>query len=492
MRRAPSSQVFALVGLAVGLALVAGVPRAHAKTTVALFPGPYEVEESESFALKWEARLALEPADRATLLGAAETAFARYHAHAGFPVPADLLTDRMNVYVADEEGEPASDGFGGYLTFTDDGVAYLVIGHQLILDDDPGLGLVMAHEYFHAVQFGLDAYATSAQVGGVADWFLEATANWAVTLAFPDDDLVLYDIGPYLAGPEAPLFLTSWELPFTSPLSGHEYGALLFPLHVERHHGGLEVLVDAFTGAGPSDDPLDVLDGLTDADLPTLFADFAARNVGWDWAAPLGSALAAAADAVGPPASARYVDVAPAEGPVGPLAYEGPGSFGYQLVSLPAGPGERWVVVESEGVGTHSSPADVRATLVEVSRDLRSPLALGTATPLAADVDAVLVVSVTSPSRDVDERFGWRLTVTEEPPPADGPPAVDGGPTPESPGGEEDGGPARQDEDDPPGCSSTRTETHRAAAAPASTAPGSAAWLTVLLVARRRARRGRR
>lgn len=454
-----------LVALPLLLALVSAP--ASAKDSRQAFDGTYLTYESDNFLISWPARIALADDDARAVADALEASFVTFHDELGLPLPPGADTYRFNAYVSDAQGTPTVEG-GGYMDF---GLTPFLALHADLVRFDPGLPFVAAHEYFHAVQLATDAY-TAAPTGDVhpADWWFEATATWAATQVFPDDEVPFGDLASYLAGPEHPLFLSSFQVAPTSSVAGHEYGAFLFPLHVSLVHGA-QVVADTFLLAGAEQDPLLVLDELLpESSAADELAHFAARNAVWDYPAPVGDhldawlpeLLASAPSSTVGAVTAGAADAAPVD--ERPLH-----AWGYHLLDV--------------------SPDDERATLVELFGDASG--SAGTAgrwrgvlvvadeppvyTPLseedgalratiAADVDApvFLAVANVSETRDVDETFGYRVAAR-----------------------------ARRDDDAPatpsapPGCAASGTPSERPI-------PELAGLLLLVIAARPRPRRGPR
>jgi hypothetical protein len=79
----------------------------------------------------------------------------------------------------------------------------------------------LAHEFMHVLQFSLDVGCPGTH------WWREATANWAMDEAYPDDN-VEHDYA------EAYLKTMDQPLPTTCAKCNREYGAYLFPFWIAR------------------------------------------------------------------------------------------------------------------------------------------------------------------------------------------------------------------------------------------------------------------
>jgi hypothetical protein len=192
-------------------------------------------------------------------------------------------SNQTDIYIADI----ADDGRYGYCT-TDQNVprqgpydawAYCV------LDDDynefrthtplENLQVTVAHEYFHAVQFGYDAAEDS--------WFLEATAAWMEDEMYDDvDDNVQYLVQSPLRYPRVPLDTFA---------AGFHYGTWIFFRYLSERYpasqAGLPTVVrdmwrkaDSASGA-PDQYSIQAVKSVLKAqgaEFPQLFARFSAAN----------------------------------------------------------------------------------------------------------------------------------------------------------------------------------------------------------------------
>jgi hypothetical protein len=154
--------------------------------------------------------------------------------------------ERLDVYLVDV----GDDGIYGYCT-TDDpnigsGYAYGDLSAYCVLDNDftpaqfPGsttpdeaLRVTAAHEFFHAVQFGYDAYEDG--------WFMEGTAVWMEDEVYDEiDDNHQYLQASALARPDVPLDLAVRD--FTDPLAGFQYGSFVFWRYLSERFGTPDVV----------------------------------------------------------------------------------------------------------------------------------------------------------------------------------------------------------------------------------------------------------
>ena len=128
------------------------------------------------------------------------------------------------------------------------------------------LRITVAHEYFHAVQFGYDA-------GEEAFW-LEQSAVWMEEQVYDEvDDYLTYL--PSFSG-----FLTEPWIALDTSNGEHEYAGVLWPLFLEKRHGR-DLIRSIWERAGTSR-ALDAIDeGLRSvgSDLASAFHEFATWNV---------------------------------------------------------------------------------------------------------------------------------------------------------------------------------------------------------------------
>ncbi|MCY3555388.1 MAG: DUF6055 domain-containing protein [Gemmatimonadetes bacterium] len=128
------------------------------------------------------------------------------------------------------------------------------------------LRITVAHEYFHAVQFGYDA-------GEEAFW-LEQSAVWMEEQVYDEvDDYLTYL--PTFSG-----FLTEPWISLDTANGEHEYAGVLWPLYLEKRHGR-DLIRNIWERAGTSR-ALDAIDGglrSVGSDLKSAFQEFTTWNV---------------------------------------------------------------------------------------------------------------------------------------------------------------------------------------------------------------------
>jgi hypothetical protein len=129
----------------------------------------------------------------------------------------------FDVYITRElaAGVGGYAGFSGYNEATPraDAIGYLVIGADL---KPHVLQFVVSHEFFHGIQMAYDWWEDIA--------FMEASANWATELVYPELEvyakfLPFFQAEPYLA------------LDFVSIKNPYQYGMLMWPMFIEERFG---------------------------------------------------------------------------------------------------------------------------------------------------------------------------------------------------------------------------------------------------------------
>lgn len=128
------------------------------------------------------------------------------------------------------------------------------------------LRITLAHEYFHAVQFGYDA-------GEEAFW-LEQSAVWIEEQVYDEvDDYLTYL--PTFSG-----FLTEPWISLDASDGEHEYAGVLWPLYLEKRHD--RDLIRSIWERAETSRALDAIDGglrSVGSDLASAFQEFTMWNV---------------------------------------------------------------------------------------------------------------------------------------------------------------------------------------------------------------------
>jgi hypothetical protein len=130
----------------------------------------------------------------------------------------------------------------------------------------------MAHELFHAFQFGFKNIGEPGR-----GWWMEASAKWAEDLVYPE----LNREQPYLAGSWSRTPLAG-DGPLDSTAGLAAYGAYLWPFYLRQYASGNEEVVGRLWVASESKPPINVMHDLDG--WPERFKEFAL----WNWnAAPV-------------------------------------------------------------------------------------------------------------------------------------------------------------------------------------------------------------
>jgi len=396
------------------------------------------VATSEHFAVRWGNERFVDPADVEELLEFFETAWDVELGQMGHTPPYRTDEFYFNVYVGDTgSGAPPGHGAGGYYTADVDGWPMIVIPADS-MERPEGAASTVAHEFYHAVQAAEQRYTYSQSEPGA--WYWEATATWAAQVVYPDDQSHARFLFGYALFPHYRLDF------FDYPDQGvvqeyYQYGAFLFPLHVQQRTGSWQVVRDSWVRDLGTDDPVEALRVLLaeqDVDFDELWLDHIARNATWDY--PNKRAYTQILEQAGFLAEARFL-VAGDIRNRGTLDWEEPDAealpqrYGANTwtMSLPRD-GEYTFVIEADELGSEGNPARLGATLVlepfEGEPEYRRFEVEGqTASLFADDIDdyqrAYVVVGTWTPesvSPFSRETFGYRLRVDYddlEPDPAD-------------------------------------------------------------------------
>jgi len=189
---------------------------------------------------------------------------------------------KFNVYLGNTGDDlPSSSGAAGYFTGDSSGNPMIMIAEGTAASSTGYMKSVIAHEFFHALQWATGAYSYS----GVAAWYWEATASWAAHQVYPgegDYAVFLYAFAKYQFLP-----LNYFDYPdsgLTSEL--HQYGAFIFPQFISEIAADWEIVRDSWIATGVQDDPLSVVDThlkKRGQNVIDEWARFIAYNANWDY-----------------------------------------------------------------------------------------------------------------------------------------------------------------------------------------------------------------
>jgi len=395
----------------------------------------YQVRTSDNFAVKWTGAPVTE-ADATRILAALEESWTFFLDELGHSLPTGGATYRMNVYVGDATDTPDIDFEGGYTDLDTEGYPYIVL-HEDLLDpsyEETLLRHIVVHEFYHDVQYSIDAYWDEP-----AWWYWEATAEWATQVLYSDEvDAFLY-IGAYALAPEVPLFYFGDVLD-DELLGSYQYGASLFTLFISEELADRTVIRESWETAASEDDPIVVLDELLGGGIDDAFAAHAAHNALWDYA--VGDHVIAGVETFeewypGTSPITDRVDANGTDGLTGARVETLPGAYGYNVIEITRPvDGVLRVAVEADAAGSSGTPARATASLVRGTTTGIEYLPVGTAAgddPVEVAMEAnepvaYLVVAVAADTRSNSEKFGYRFSVgSDDAPPIDPPDDDDDG-----------------------------------------------------------------
>ena len=441
--------------------------------------------QSENFIVKWGDRGGVDPDEVQALLDAFEDGWAVEIETMAHPAPPSTDTYLFNVYIGNTGSDTPDDyGAAGYYNPDDDGYPMIVIA-QDTLKDAAYMEITAVHEFYHAIQNGLDAYTYT----GDAAWYWEATADWVASQVYPDNlNYAVFLVGfaylPYLP-------VNYFNYPDSGALDEyHQYGAFIFPLFLTEQVADWTLVRDSWVDA-ESNDPLDELDRLLQAGYGTsineVYPSFAAHNATWDYAN--GDDYDAALDSYTfwyGDEDARIIDSYNEEGTdgdVSPPPETLPQRYGYNVFEVRSPrAGAYDVQFTGDAAGSNENAATFAVTLVAETDGVASytPLPL-TDNAGAAQIATTgeesslyLVVSAWSDRHRDDETFGYTFRIT----PGEAPDS----PAPEDDTADDTGGTGVLKDPEPKAC------------ACAAASPTGGAWAGLALglaLSRRRSRASR-
>ena len=219
------------------------------------------------------------------ILAALERSFAHQVLQMGHSAPAGADQFLINVYLGNSVGAPQIDDFAyAYVTLDNQGLPYIVVHPDLLAEYDTDFfgfaDTTLAHEFYHAVQFGTGAFETNDGY-----WFWEATADWIAVEVFPeyiDGDAF---VPGYLMYPQIPL--ESFNYPGEGELIElHHYGAQIYARYLSEQVADANLIRDTWLQGESTETPVEVLRRLLSErgeDFDQVFLDFASHNVVLDY-----------------------------------------------------------------------------------------------------------------------------------------------------------------------------------------------------------------
>ena len=238
------------------------------------------VRFSDRFALKWGPSFTLSEEDAQRILNDFEFSHAAEVSEWEMDDPTGVGGTYFNVYIGDSGGVvPSAFGNAGY--FTTDAFGYpMIVLNKDLLGDATYIRSVIAHEFFHAVQYASGSYydwTTGA-------WYWEATATWAQGEVVPESDAYAGFLVFYALQPHVGLYHHSMTDFGGEPPDLHQYGAFIFPRFLSEHMASGHAVLDSWRSGTESGDPVRFLrDYLTEPLFNAALVDHGAHNLTWDY-----------------------------------------------------------------------------------------------------------------------------------------------------------------------------------------------------------------
>jgi hypothetical protein len=397
----------------------AAIAFAGPKTTRDGFGGGFYELASANFAVKWKDP-SVTMAEAAIVSDALELAWAKFVGELGHRPCTGCDQFRLNAYISRDTDDPYIDFTGGYAWIDDDGYPYFVISRDIFTGPDAAstIRAVAVHEFYHDIQLSTGAFAWSVSP---YLWFWEATAEWATQEALPAlPDPFIYS-GAYALKSELPLYY--YGDPFGGdPVAGvHQYGASIFFRFVTDKLSAPAIIVNTWEQAAAEAEPLAVVASqLPGGDLPSLHAEFAARNAIWDHEFRDHVLASLALFKQFDPSLDEIAARVPASGIADTALARAPHGFGYAIVEVARPDSGRFAV---QVTMTASPQATLAATVAYgvPGAATYTPLVFdgstGTATvELPARIErAYLVIAPTTDERLTSAPIATRYTVTPLP-----------------------------------------------------------------------------
>ena len=374
---------------------------------------------TENFAIRWGDDWTANTSGLATLAAALEDAWSVQIGDMSHPAPWSADDTLLNVYIGDTgDGTPGSFGAGGYFNQDDAGYPMLVI-NPASLDEAAWTRVVAIHEFYHAVQWGLDTYTYVEGEPGA--WYWEATASWIPGMVDPDSPANANFLWGFALAAHLPL--DAFDYPDSGALQEfHQYGAMIFPTYISEHLGEWEPIRNSWVSpANGTNDPIVALRAELDAigeDFGAVFTDFIAHNVFWDYRHGDTYALYVQGGQQSYPGSDPVTAWITGAGSDSVAQSEVPRRYGSNTLRFDLDPGDWRLELELDTTGSAGSPAAWGATLVRRDGDITYEavdIVDGAATiEFTADgSDVGLALGAWSDTGPASERFGWSWTMTE-------------------------------------------------------------------------------
>lgn len=216
----------------------------------------------------------------------------------GFPVPPDDSVSggdaRYDIYVDDVDVEVFGYTFGDELAAPDD----VQISSYIVIDNNyenipvyrnrplDAVAVTAAHEYFHAVQFGIDSREFEIYGGGERRYWMEMSATWMEEEIYDDVNDYYYYLPFFFDDPRRSI------QQFRSPFDLRPYGAVVFPIYLSERFGR-DIIRDIWMGCGDVPGPnflltlenvldtiffVDSTEAANSSAFSSMFAEFALWN----------------------------------------------------------------------------------------------------------------------------------------------------------------------------------------------------------------------
>jgi len=237
------------------------------------------VQYSERFALKWGPDFDLSEDNANAILTHFEEIHLAEVESWSMASPTDGVR-YFNVYVGDTGGViPSVGGMAGYYTTDSSGHPMIVLANDTVTDL-PYARSVIAHEFFHAVQWASESFWTWE----TGSWFWEATATWAAGEVVPDNDSYWNALPHYALKPQIGLYHDTMTEHGGAPPDLHQYGAFIFPRYISEVLESPETILSAWRDGETDDDPVAWMRvHMTDEVFGAALVDHAAHNLTWDY-----------------------------------------------------------------------------------------------------------------------------------------------------------------------------------------------------------------
>lgn len=300
------------------------------------FSGTFTSLASDNFAVHWQDASVTE-ANAQVVLDWLETSWVTYIDEMGHSLPTGTETYKLNAYISRATDTPDIDFSGGYADIDPGGYPYFVISRDMFESSDDVIGSIVTHEFYHDVQFSMDAYDRY-------DWYWEATAEWAAMQAMPGSPEPYVYVGPYFLRGQLPLFYYgNFNDDFVPGV--HQYGAAIFFKNLTDKLGARDSVVQSWELGDQTAEPLGVLFMHAGTEtLESAFADLAKRAAFIDFPLEERAAIDSSMEDFsedGHPDEERLAAYIPAEGQVATMAMNALYSYGFAVLEVARPPSGR-------------------------------------------------------------------------------------------------------------------------------------------------------